>query len=53
MYELIICLAVTWGGTCQEQRPVYFSGRDFCERAIVAAKRANPRITAIYCRPKT
>lgn len=53
MWEMIVCVAVAWGGACQEKRPVYYPSKDFCERAIPAAKAANRKITSIYCRPKS
>ena len=48
MWEMIVCVAVAWGGACQEQRPVYYPSKVFCERAIPAAKAVNPKITSIY-----
>lgn len=53
MWEMIVCVAVSWGGTCQEQQPVYYPNKNFCERAIPAAKAANPKIISIYCRLKS
>lgn len=52
MWEMIVCVAVAWGGACQERPPLIFASRHFCERAIPAAKAANPRATALYCRPR-
>lgn len=52
MWEMIVCIAVAWGGACQEQRPVIYPDKYFCERAIPAVKAGNPKITAIYCRPR-
>lgn len=51
MYELIVCLAVAWGG-CQEQRPVLYASKTFCERAIPAAKARYPKALAVYCRAR-
>jgi hypothetical protein len=53
MFEMIICVAVAWGGACQERPPVAYPNRVFCERAIPAAKAANPKAVALYCRPKS
>ena len=52
MWELVVCVAVAWGGACQEQRPEPYANQTFCERAVPAAKAAHPKATAIYCRPK-
>lgn len=52
MWEMIVCLAVAWGGSCQEQRPVIYPNRDFCERAIPAVKASQPKALSIYCRPR-
>lgn len=52
LWELVICVTVVWGGSCQEQTPVIYPSKYFCERAIPAAKAANQKITMIYCRPK-
>lgn len=49
MWELIVCVAVAWGGACQEQRPVVFPSKYFCERAIPEVK---AKIASIYCRRK-
>lgn len=51
MWELIVCMAVAWGGQCQELRPVPYPSRTFCERAIPAAKRQQPKAVSVYCRP--
>lgn len=48
MWELIVCVAVTWGG-CVERPPVYFAGKEFCYRALAATPRGG--VMAIYCRP--
>lgn len=53
MWELVVCLAVAWGGNCAEQRPVPYPNRAFCERAIPAAKARAPKTTVIYCRPRS
>lgn len=52
MWELIICIAVSWGGVCQEKQPPVYASQYFCERAIPAAKANNPKVMAIYCRPR-
>lgn len=52
MWEMIVCVAVAWGGACQEQRPVPYASQTFCERAIPAVKASRPKVTAIYCRPR-
>ena len=49
MWELIVCTAVAWGG-CVERPPVYFSGHEFCMRALVE-QRKKTDTRAIYCRP--
>lgn len=52
MFELIVCVAVAWGGACQERPAATFANRHFCERSIPAAKAANPKAVALYCRPR-
>jgi hypothetical protein len=53
MWEMIVCVAVAWSSSCQEQRPVIYPSKYFCERAIPAVKAGNPKVTAIYCRPQS
>lgn len=51
MWELIVCVAVSWSSSCQPQTPVVYPSAYFCERAATqAAKRENVR--QIYCRPR-
>lgn len=44
MWALIVCVAVSWGG-CQEQRPVYYPSKYFCEQAA-----AKERVVTVYCK---
>lgn len=46
MWELIVCVAVAWGG-CVERPPTYFASKEFCQRALVKV-----HATSAYCRPK-
>lgn len=51
MWEMVVCVAVAWGGACQDRPTVAYPSRYFCERAIPAVKARDPKTTAIYCRP--
>lgn len=50
MWELIMCVAVAWGG-CVERPPVVFAGQVFCERARDQIIK-RPEVRQIYCRPR-
>ena len=52
MWELIICVAVNWGGHCVQQRPIPYPSRTFCERAIPAQAHQLPKGSQFYCRPR-
>lgn len=51
MFELIVCVAVSWSSSCQEQTPIVYPSAYFCEKAAEkVVKRKDVR--AIYCRPQ-
>lgn len=51
MWELIVCVAVSWSSSCQQQTPVVYPSAYFCERAAATiAKRKDVR--QLYCRPR-
>lgn len=51
MWELIVCVAVSWSSSCQQQTPVVYPSAYFCERAAAqAVKRKDVR--QVYCRPR-
>lgn len=51
MWELIVCVAVSWSSSCQQQTPVVYPSVYFCERgAAQAVKRKDVR--QVYCRAR-
>jgi len=51
MWELIVCVAVSWSSSCQPERPVVYPSAHFCERAAEKiVKRKDVR--QIYCRER-
>ena len=51
MWELMVCVAVSWSSSCQPQRPVPYPNAHFCQRAAdEAIKRKDVR--QVYCREK-
>ncbi len=47
MWELIVCVAVAWGG-CVERTPTIYASKEFCQRALVAMNK--DKVTSAYCR---
>ena len=51
MWELIVCVAVSWSSSCQPLPPVTYASAYFCERAAAQAVK-RPKVRVIYCRSK-
>lgn len=50
MWELIVCVSVTWSTSCQLQPPIYFPNAYFCERAAEQIRQQRKNVTQIYCK---
>lgn len=52
MWELIVCVAVSWSSSCQQQTPVVYPSAYFCERAAERVLKQRKDVKQLYCREK-